>query len=104
MGSNPQKRSLGPIHAWFYLIGRTFMQNAKWLHKSFVMIDFVKPLPGPASRSGNPLGWIFALVACSVLLAGMAASPAGATPTLVAGDQVSLVGIEGDFPNPHPGA
>jgi hypothetical protein len=33
-----------------------------------------------------------------------AAFPAGATPTLVAGDQVSLVGIEGDSPNPAPGA
>ena len=38
-------------------------------------------------------------------LGGLAALfPAGATPTLVAGDQVSLVGIEGDLPNPNPGA
>ena len=32
------------------------------------------------------------------------ANRAEATPALVANDQVSLVGIEGDSPNPHPGA
>ena len=40
-----------------------------------------------------------------MLAAALIASvPAGATPTLIAGDQVSLVGIEGDAPNPNPGA
>ena len=40
-----------------------------------------------------------------VVLAALAASTsAWATPTLVAGDQVSLIGIEGEAPNPHPGA
>ena len=45
-----------------------------------------------------------ALIACSLLWAGVVANRSEATPTLVAGDQVSLVGIEGDSPNPHPGA
>ena len=41
----------------------------------------------------------------TALAAALIASvPAGATPTLIAGDQVSLVGIEGDAPNPNPGA
>src|SRR5690348_4461699 len=40
----------------------------------------------------------------AVLVALGVSAPARATPTLVAGDQVSLVGIEGDFPNPNPGA
>ena len=44
------------------------------------------------------------LVGVAALAAALAGNKAQATPTLVAGDQVSLVGIEGDFPNPHPGA
>ena len=68
------------------------------------MIDFDKPLPGPASRSRSPLGRIFALVACLLVLAGTVASPAEASPTLAAGDQISWVAIEGAAPNPQPGA
>ena len=37
-------------------------------------------------------------------MAAAVANRAEATPTLVAGDQISLVGIEGDSPNPSPGA
>ena len=44
---------------------------------------------------------ITTIAAAAALIASV---PAGATPTLVAGDQVSLVGIEGDAPNPSPGA
>ena len=47
---------------------------------------------------------IAALIACSLVFAAAIAGRAEATPTLVAGDQVSLVGIEGDAPNPSPGA
>jgi len=43
------------------------------------------------------------LIACSFALAAMGAGGAEATP-LLAGDQISLVAIEGDTPNPHPGA
>jgi hypothetical protein len=45
-----------------------------------------------------------ALVACFVLLAGVAANRAEATPTLLAGDEIWFTAIEGDFPNPRPGA
>lgn len=45
-----------------------------------------------------------ALLACSLALTAAAANRADATPTLVAGDQVSLVGIEGPSPAPNPGA
>jgi len=41
---------------------------------------------------------IAALIACSLVFAAAIAGRAEATPTLVAGDQVSLVGIEGDAP------
>ena len=51
----------------------------------------------PAARIG-------VVVACSLVFAAALASRAEATPTLVAGDQVSLVGIEGNAPNPNPGA
>jgi PEP-CTERM motif len=71
------------------------------------MIGFLKPASpaaGPSSRFGSSLGGLFTLIACTLFLTGMVASPAGATPTLVAGNQVSLVGIEGDSPNPSPGA
>ena len=60
----------------------------------------------PLATSRPAAGWVARLCAvmtCSLLLAGVVVDRAGATP-LVAGDQVSLVGIEGDFPNPHPGA
>ena len=52
---------------------------------------------------GSPLTRIGGLIAASLALAEMA-SPAGATPTLVAGDQISWVAIEGEAPNPQPGA
>src|SRR5437764_13781706 len=54
-------------------------------------------LPPPLARSG-------ALIVCSLLLAGTAANRAEATPTLAAGDQISWVAIEGEAPNPQPGA
>ena len=50
------------------------------------------------------------LVASSITLVAVlaaalaAASPASATPTLAAGDQISWVAIEGEAPNPQPGA
>jgi hypothetical protein len=45
-----------------------------------------------------------ALLTCSLLLGAVAANRAEATPTLVAGDQIALTAIEGDAPNPNPGA
>src|SRR5437660_2805078 len=60
----------------------------------------------PLATSRPAAGWVARLCAvmtCWLLLAGAVVDRAGATP-LVAGDQVSLVGIQGDFPNPHPGA
>src|SRR5947209_171558 len=44
-----------------------------------------------------------AVVACSLSLAGAIADRAEATP-LLAGDQFSFIAIEGESPNPKPGA
>ena len=44
------------------------------------------------------------LIGVAALAAALVGNRAQATPTLVAGNQVSLIGIEGDFPNPDPGA
>jgi PEP-CTERM motif len=55
------------------------------------------------NRLSARMARVFALITCSLALAGTAANPAEATP-LVAGGQVSLVAIEGDSPNPRPGA
>jgi hypothetical protein len=55
----------------------------------------------PRSPTAARIG---ALLACALVFAAAVASRAEATPTLVGGDQVSLVGIEGAAPNPNPGA
>jgi PEP-CTERM motif len=44
------------------------------------------------------------LLACSLVFTAAVASRAEATPTLVAGDQISWVAIEGPAPDPNPGA
>ena len=70
------------------------------------MSALAKPATAPA-MSPPAARWVArvcAVMTCSLLLAGTAANRAEATPTLLAGDQVSLVGIEGDSPNPAPGA
>jgi hypothetical protein len=46
---------------------------------------------------------VFTLITCAVGLAAIATSPAAATP-IAAGDQFSFIAIEGDAPNPKPGA
>jgi hypothetical protein len=44
------------------------------------------------------------LLSSLMALGALAAVPAGATPTLAARDQISWVAIEGEAPNPQPGA
>jgi hypothetical protein len=71
------------------------------------MSIFRRPIPGltaKATRSGSAgVARVFSLLACFFFI-GAVSVPAGATPALIAGDQVSLIGIEGDSPNPNPGA
>ena len=61
-------------------------------------------MSGSERLTGKNSMTIAVLFACSLVFAAAIAGRAEATPTLVAGDQVSLVGIEGDAPNPSPGA
>src|SRR5689334_11963176 len=68
------------------------------------MSNSARPTSDATAIPGGASAIRAALLACSLLLAGVAANRAEATPTLVAGNQVSLVGIEGASPNPNPGA
>ena len=49
------------------------------------------------------LARVFTLITCSLGLAAIATNPAEAAP-IAAGDQFSFIAIEGDAPNPKPGA